>query len=273
MPRHSYLALAFLSVATLATPAAAGTLTITPVNGPDDAYATGQRLIDSFKYNLRGAQRYAATQTTLETPADFDPFAAQWSRANVAHLKYHWRNATGQARTTIYHAMSGRSPAAALGVGSSQGVGAYTMPDWRTYYVERNPSVYAHIVEGEPSALDAIEEFRLPGEPSGIGHQFDAEMRGLRTLERDIVKNHLTPGGRLTMWVSSPPCPVCRQGMRIVADTYDIDIQVFHLPAVRADTPQVYRLLQMTKNRMLRNFHQRVANERTSPDAPQCLRD
>ncbi|WP_036140408.1 hypothetical protein [Luteibacter sp. 9135] len=272
MVNHPRLAVALLLIAgTSWRPAEAGTVQFTQVD-TSDAYDAGQRLIESFKFNLRGAQRYAATQTRLTTQADFDPFAAQWSRANVAQLKYQWRNATGQSRTTLYHALSGKAPPAAMGVGEAQGDAAYVMPDWQRYYRERNPSVYAHVVENEPSVLDAIEDFRLPGETAGVGHRFDAEMRGLRTLERDIVQNQLTPGGRVSMWTSSPPCPVCRRAMQIVADAYDLDIHVFHLPAPAQDSPQVFRLLQMTKNRMLRHFHQRVSNERTVPDAPQCVR-
>lgn len=273
MPSHHRLAVALLvTVGAALLPARAGTVQFTQVSASDDAYDTGQRLIESFKYNLRGAQRYAATQTPLTTPEDFDPFAAQWSRANVAQLKYQWRNATGQPRTTLYHALSGKAPPAAMGIGETQGDAAYLMPDWHRYYRERNPSVYAHVIENESSVLDAIEDFRLPGETIGVGHRYDAEMRGLRTLERDIVQQHLTSGGRVTLWTSSPPCQVCRRAMQIMADAYDLDVRVFHFPAPTRDTPQVFRLLQMTKNRMLRHFHQRVSNERAAPEAPQCVR-
>lgn len=260
-----------LAVGCYATSAHAGTVTITQLEA-QDVYAVGQRLIGTFKFNLRGAQLYAATQTTLHGAEAFDPFAAEWARANIARMQYRWTNASGVPRVTVYHAISGKTPAAAMGIDATSGYAAYTMPSWKNFYNDKNPNIYAHIIHGETTALNALPSVYAPGESLGVGHRYDAEMRALRTLERDIIANNLPRGGRVVMWTSAPPCTVCRQAMQIVSDTYGIDMQVFHMPAPSADAPQVFKLVQMTKNRLMRNFHQRVENERGVTGEASCLR-
>jgi len=270
LPRAALLATAWLGATLASVDAAAARVTYEVVRDRQEIVSVSQRLIGSFKFNLRGAQRFAATQTTLSTPADFDPFAQEWGRTAVSQMEYRWTNAAGLERTTVYHGMSGRVATAVFSPMNGS-TAQYTIPEWRSYYGDRNPNVYAHVVMDEPTAIASVET-HAPGDLPGIGRQFDAEMRGLRTLERDLLAQNLSGGGRLTVWASAEPCPVCRRAIEQFANAYDVDVSVYFLPPV--GDPPIYerRIFQMTRNRLLRNFHLRVANERGKGVDAGCVR-
>lgn len=243
-----------------ALPASAASVVYTQLTASDDLVAAKEQLVSTFKYHLRGAQRYAAAHgPRVSSDEAYANFRRSWARASVAHVEYRWTNSRGRPWNTVYHGMSGPVASSALPRDGALVPAAYDMPDWAQYYTDHNPDVFARIPDGERSVLEQA----LEGDASaGVGRGYDAEIRAMRTLERDILAGNVPRGGRVVAWVSSPPCQTCRATIRLFADTYGIDVQVYHLPHVEDYDAEDFGLFQKTKNRLLHNFHLRVENER-----------
>lgn len=240
--------------------AVSGTVKYIELTSPEGMLAAKETLVSTFKYHLRGAQRYAAAHgPAVTTERAYTGFRTEWARATAAQVKYKWIDSTGRPRTTLYHGLSGRVAAASLPHDADLVVPSFDMPDWAQYYSDVNPNVYARIPDGERSIL---EESMAGDSTVRLGRGYDAEMRALRTIERDILAGNVPRGGVIAAWVSQPPCQACRKAFKIFSDAYHVNIHVIHLPAYEPSATGNVRLFQMTKNRMLRDFHLRVENER-----------
>lgn len=262
MATFRYLRAALLAAALLTSAvASAGTVKYIEVTSPEATLAAKENLVSTFKFHLRGAQRYAARHgPVVTTDRAYTGFRIEWAKATAAQVKYRWIDSAGKPRTTLYHGLSGRVAAAAVPHEStSLVVPSFDMPDWAQYYPDVNPNVYARVPEGERSIL---EESMAGDSTVRLGRGYDAEMRALRTIERDILAGNIPRGGVIAAWVSQPPCQACRKAFQIFSDAYHVNINVIHLPAYDPAATGNVRLFQMTKNRMLRDFHLRVENER-----------
>lgn len=271
MPLFSFRRLATLIIATAAFGAAqAGTVEYVKLTSPEDLKAAQEQVMSTFKYQLRGAQRYAANHGPLRTTsAPYETFRREMASATIARMEYTFKNAQGQPLTTIYHGLSGRVPAATLPRQIKATLPGTDMPDWANYFTDINPNVFARIPDGERSVLDQA----LQHEPSDAwGRRYDAEIRSIRTVERDILARNVPRGGVIRAWVSAPPCDACRATLQQFAETYDINIKVFHWPPVDEFNAPEFRHLQMSKNRITRNFHERVENDRKGTIPKRCPR-
>ncbi|SKB42888.1 hypothetical protein [Luteibacter sp. 22Crub2.1] len=257
---RSFRAAAAIALLLASSITVAGTVKYIEVTSPEAMLAAKENLVSTFKYHLRGAQRYAAAHgPATTTERAYTGFRMEWAKATAAQVKYRWIDSTGRPRTTLYHGLSGRVAAAALPRETGVPVPSFDMPDWAQYYSDVNPNVYARIPDGEHSIL---EESMAGDSTARLGRGYDAEMRALRTIERDILAGNIPRGGVIAAWVSQPPCQACRKAFQIFSDAYHVNIHVIHLPAYEPGATGDVRLFQMTKNRMLRDFHLRVENER-----------
>jgi hypothetical protein len=237
----------------------AGTVKYIELTSPEGLLTAKETLVSTFKYHLRGAQRYAAKHGPIVTtePA-YAGFRTEWSKT-TAQLKYRWTDSARRPRVTLYHGLSGRVAASALPRDTGFELPKFDMPDWAQYYSDANPNVFARIPDGEHSIL---EESMAGDSTTGLGRGYDAEMRALRTIERDILAGNVPRGGVIAAWVSQPPCQACRKAFKIFSDAYHVNVNVYHLPAYEEGATGISTFFQKTKNRMLRNFHLRVENER-----------
>lgn len=262
---------AALLVATAACATAnAGTVDYIKLTADDDISAAQDQLMSTFKYQLRGAQRYAAKYAPHRIVSEsYEGFRKEFARATIARMEYTWRNAQGTPLTTIYHGLSSRVAPAVLPRRDSLRLPGTDMPDWAMFYSDSNPNVFARIPDGEHSVLERA----LEGDTStGVGRGYDAEIRSIRTIERDILARNIPRGGSINAWVSAPPCAVCRATLEQFAQTYDVNIKVFHWPAVGEFDSSAFQGLQMSKNRITRNFHVRVDNQRKGTIPSRCPR-
>lgn len=253
---------AALFAAALLVPAMthAGTVKYIELTSPEGMLTAKETLVSTFKYHLRGAQRYAAKHGPLvSAERTYSGFRTEWSRATAAQVKYRWTDTAGRPRVTLYHGMSGRVAASALPRETAAELPMYDMPDWAQYYSDANPNVFARIPDGEHSIL---EESMAGDSTARLGRGYDAEMRALRTIERDILAGNVPRGGVIAAWVSQPPCQACRKAFKIFSDAYHVNVNVYHLPPHDDGAAGNRTLFQKTKNRMLRDFHMRVENER-----------
>lgn len=238
----------------------AGSVKYIELTSPEGLMTAKETLVSTFKFHLRGAQRYAAKHGPVVTTEEaYAGFRSEWAKVTAAQVKYRWIDSARQPRVTLYHGLSGRVAAASLPREAAAELPNFDMPDWAQYYADVNPNVFARIPDGERSIL---EESMAGDSTARIGRGYDAEMRALRTIERDILAGNVPRGGVIAAWISQPACQACRKAFKLFADAYHVNIHVYHLPAYEQGATGLKTLFQKTKNRMLRDFHLRVENQR-----------
>ncbi|UPG94940.1 hypothetical protein [Luteibacter aegosomatissinici] len=165
-------------------------------------------LRESYDIHVEAAGRMlqGAAGANLATP-ELNRLAHRWIRATVARFEYTY-HAGGRERTRVYHAMSGREADEILGLPVSEASGQYV-----GIAASRRASIEAA----------AGSQLAVP-EP---GHRLDAEVKGFRTLERDLVEGKVPARGRLRIWISQPICSSCRAMASSFETSYVIDTTIF----------------------------------------------
>jgi hypothetical protein len=186
---------------------------------PNDVVTTP--LIDAFRFHAEPAAAWYLDQLNgaLVSYDRFTTFHEALTRATYAAFEYTYQQ-DGRQRTRIYYAMSGQdNPPTGLPPASRS---------MASYMVEDHTRVHAYISDQDQSAIVSTQ---LEGENSSRIHARDAELKALRTIERDIRRRAVTSGGSIHAFISQPMCDSCEHALHRFAEIYDVDVNVNHLEA------------------------------------------
>jgi hypothetical protein len=155
----------------------------------------------------------------------FGSFEGGFKRATVARLEYTFEK-NGVMQTVTYHAMSGTEPDEAFtrllsNINKLPPTPLSPAADQFASQDDLSRNVRSISIEDDESELRATET------ADGLNHAGDAELKGLRNLEREIVDGTVTPAGRLVVRVSQMPCQSCRTVFDRMTDLYpDMEVEV-----------------------------------------------
>lgn len=182
----------------------------------------------AYDYHLEAAGRMiGAMDADGLTSADLDRLAHRWSTATVARFEYTYVQ-RGRPHTVVYHAISGQEANHILGL---------SVPDMTSYYPVS--------VMDRRAMITAAAGSRLA--PPEVGHVMDAEIKGFRSIEKDIVSGKLPRGGRLNIWVSQPACASCRRVASSFEDGYGVRTTVHQW--MKRETPGDSPFRQLSTHR------------------------
>jgi hypothetical protein len=186
---------------------------------PNDVVTTP--LIDAFRFHAEPAAAWYMDQLSGDiVPYDrFTIFHNALTRATYAAFEYTYRQ-DGRQRTRIYYAMSGQDN---LPTGLPRATRSLA-----SYIVEDSTRVHAYVSDQDNSAIVATQ---IEGENSSRIHARDAELKALRSIERDIKRRAVTSGGSIHAFISQPMCDSCEHALHRFAEIYDVDVNVVHLEA------------------------------------------
>lgn len=207
MPVARAVGTARLLVALSASLSAGPGIAVVVVNVGGDGGETVGMLRESYDFHMERVSSVVKANASTLTTQDLERLANRWMRATVARFEYTY--VTGRrSSTVVYHALSGREATEILGVQGSS--------------IEHE--VTRHTVHRPVSAI------RMPGSQLVLpaeGHLLDAEVKGLRALERDIRGGVIPGGGRLKVWASQPVCASCRALVDSFESTLAIDTTIY----------------------------------------------
>ena len=204
--------------------------------------ATSQRYVDAMRAII--SDRYKDEYLAIR----WEALETAMTNASVARMEYRFVQ-NGETRIRVYHALGGpplgamaqsafSGPTPAVTPGSPEPPDELEWPDGR-------PSPAADAVDyaatdaedsaffsgfGEndlrarilPPGSSALEPFEV----DGIDRALDPEFKVLRAIEHDLKSDVIPRGGSIRGAVGGATCGSCREAMRALADTYDLDIRL-----------------------------------------------
>ncbi|KAF1008192.1 MAG: hypothetical protein GAK28_01171 [Luteibacter sp.] len=202
----------------LAAPASAESWRATGFAEDDRNIVTGA-LIDAFRFHAEAAATWYLNQLegNLVSQKTFSQFSHAMVSATYGAFEYTYTK-DGVRNTRIYYAMSGRDdPPTGLPSGHTP---------MANFIAQDSTRIHAYIGANDQSAIrwTEIETDAIPDQ-----HRRDAELKAVRTIERDIRSGVVTRGGRLQAFVSQPMCDSCEHVMHEFERIYGADIQVNYL--------------------------------------------
>jgi hypothetical protein len=199
----------------------AGSVTLHPELEESDGNDMVETWVDaSYRYHALAASRWLRDAEGAETMAraEFDRFARPYLTGTYLTARYTWVDErTGAARARMYHAASGPE---------QPWVPPSVTPPGTAFvsYFEPSPGL-AHATLGSGEGSIVIHT-SLPGERNPDTHRADAEIRTLRTLERDIRDATVGRRGRVDIYVSTKVCDSCEIAIQRFAADMDVDIHI-----------------------------------------------
>ena len=168
-------------------------------------------LVNAMEYHVNGVS--GATKVNPSSSSKLKNLAAKWRGATVARFEYSYKGGT-----RVYNAMSGQDTADLLYEANSAGHKAY--PGFLRQSSVEKAATNVNVPNGKLSAT--------------IGQQAtDAELKALKTFEKDILDGAVPRGGRMVGYISQAPCASCdnviRQQLANQTD-YVSDIKISYLP-------------------------------------------
>jgi len=157
----------------------------------------------------------AATSHMKGNHQAFRDFARQFFTSTFAAFEYTY-TFNGREYTRTYYARSGEdSP--------RLGVRGPTPPSYSNYLQVQPTEVHATLLASDRSAITwtALAD----GRPSDARRN-DAELKAVRSIERDLINKRVPLGGEVTAFVSQPMCLSCEMAVRMFSLQYDIDVHV-----------------------------------------------
>ncbi|NID16148.1 hypothetical protein [Luteibacter yeojuensis] len=169
--------------------------------------------------------------------------------STVARFDYSYKNASGETVTRTYHARSGQSIGGTMDDiahgGSSSGSsssGSGKTPtandldilkdaeERRFYTADNAEHVRVRNLDARGSKVKVTN--------GDFKRVRDAELKTLRHIEFDLRNGVIPEGGRITGYVSQPPCDSCTEVIRNFGEDYEIAGDIYHLvPAPRNAAP------------------------------------
>ncbi|UPG90657.1 hypothetical protein L2Y96_02470 [Luteibacter aegosomaticola] len=202
-------------------PSFAGSVTLHPELEESDGNDMVETWVDaSYRYHALAVSRWlhAAEGAETMTRADFDRFARPYLTGTFLTARYTWVDErTGAAHSRMYHAASGPEQPWVPGTVSPPG-SAFV-----SYFESSQGLVHATLGSDEGSS---VIHTSLPGERNPDTHRADAEIRMLRSLERDMRDATAGRRGRLDIYVSTKVCDSCEIAIQRFAADRDVDIHI-----------------------------------------------
>jgi len=195
-------------------------------------------LLDAFRFHAEAGSTWYLDQLhgDLVSRQKFERFARSMSSATYGAFEYTFTR-NGVESTRVYYAMSGPdNPFTALGPPTRP------MAD---YIAQDSTRIHAYISDSDRSSIVATE---VEGDHDEGQHRRDAELKAVRTIERDMQAGTVTPGGRLQAYISQPMCDSCEHVMHRFSAQYDVDINVAYL---EGDLSEAYRRFRGVANRFM----------------------
>jgi hypothetical protein len=233
--RHSSLAMLLCSLCLASPVVDAGNVRIVTIRGKESVpVALADNLQKSLAFHSVAVEKWFqdATATVPAVRNDFVPLRSQFLKSTYAELEYSYTT-NGDLVTRVYHAVSGHDAPYYLKSPASHPT-TPTTPTGETsfgwsqtklfqdYFPVSDVQSRATILASDTSELTADDDLV----EDGFAHGRDAELKGLRTIERDIQAGKVLPGGQLSVTVSKPVCGSCESAIRKFADIYDVDVHV-----------------------------------------------
>jgi hypothetical protein len=151
----------------------------------------------------------------------FHEFARQFFSSTFAAFEYTY-TVNGREHTRTYYARSGEDP-------PRLGVRGQAPAPYENYLQVQPTEVHAVLLPSDRSVITwtALAD----GRPSDARRN-DAELKAVRSIERDLISKRVPLGGEVTAFVSQPMCLSCEMAVRMFALQYDIDV---HINALSGD--------------------------------------
>jgi hypothetical protein len=174
----------------------------------------------SYRYHALAASDWLLERSGVETMTgrDFDRFARPFLTGTFLTARYLWIDPrTGHQRSRYYFSASGPETPWLPDSVSSQGKAFEA-------YFEANAAVTRGTLGSAEGSI--VIHTSLPGERNPDAHRADAEIRMLRSLERDMRSSVAGPRGRLDIYVSTKVCDSCEVALQQFATAMNIDIDI-----------------------------------------------
>lgn len=223
-------------------------------------------LIDAFRFHAEAAAVWYLQQLNGDavSRARFERFSVPFVGATFGAFEYTYLR-DGVRQTRIYYAMSGRDePFTAMPPATTP---------MSHFIAQDSTRIHAYLDPQDVTTLVATE---IEGDHSEGQHRRDAELKALRTIERDIRRGTVTRNGRLQAYVSQPMCDSCEHLMHRFGALYDVDINVSYL---EGDMSVAYRQFRLMMERYMDTLLARVrhpsidtATSASTPDVGMCAR-
>lgn len=175
-----------------------------------------ERLAESFAHHVDPAVRWFVSETEGLPVGrhSFRDFSRQFLSATYAEFVYTYHE-HGIERSRTYFASSGElQPRLAAGNGR------------RPYldFVASGPTeVHAVLLAGNQSELTHIP---LDDGRGDHARRNDAELKAVRSIERDIRAGRVPRGGEVTAFVSQRMCDSCARAVQMFANAYDVTVYI-----------------------------------------------
>ncbi|HEY4092430.1 MAG TPA: deaminase domain-containing protein [Luteibacter sp.] len=195
-------------------------------------------LLDAFRFHAEAASAWYLDELNgdLVSRTKFERFGRAVSSATYGAFEYTYMK-DGVRHTRVYYAMSGPdNPFTALGPAGRP------MAD---FIAQDSTRIHAYLRSSDRSSLVATE---VEGDQPGGQHQRDAELKALRTIERDMQAGVVTSGGALHAFISQPMCDSCEHVMHQFSAQYNVDINVDYL---EGELSEAYRRFRILANRFM----------------------
>jgi len=161
--------------------------------------------------------------------------------STIARIDYTYTTPDGASVTRSYHARSGRSIGGTIDdiSGNSSSSGSSSSGSGSGNLTANDIDIRMDIDEGGYYPRDTLEDVRVRNlNPRGSTVQVanadyrrvrDAELKAFRHIEHDIRQGAVPEGGRITGYVSQPPCDSCANVIRNFGEQFHVSGDVYHL--------------------------------------------
>lgn len=175
---------------------------------------------------------------------EFKRFKNGFVSGTFVSARYTWtNNRIGRDGAMIYHAASGH-PQPWLPDRMTP------VADYDRYFPSGHLAVRAVIGD---AGVSEVTHTDIGGTPHGN----DAEIKLLRTLERDLRSRHVGSGGRLHIYVSTKVCDSCEIALQRFAADHDIDIDIH--PLSRDPLSPVRRAVRQRRRQVMEDLECELA--------------
>lgn len=184
---------------------------------------------------------------------EFKRFKNGFVSGTFVSARYTWtNNRIGRDGAMIYHAASGQShpwlPDRMTPVA-----------DYNRYFPSSDLAIRAVIGDADASEVTHTD---IGGTP----HRNDAEIKLLRTLERDLRSGDVGTGGRLHIYVSTKVCDSCEIALQRFAAEHDIDIDIH--PLSRDALSPIRRAVRQRRRQVMEDLECELALRKAAGGKP-----
>jgi hypothetical protein len=258
------VAMAMLVFCSATTAAHAGAVQYIPVESDESTIVDD--LGDTFTRYAYSLDRWLKIETPfvpeITHRSIFSNFEGGFKRATVARLEYSFE-IDGVGQTVTYHAMSGTEPDEAFRrlLTNINKMPSTPLSPASAQFDVSGRNVRAASIDDSESQLHGTET-----PEDGLDHSADAEIKGLRNLERDITDGVVAPNGSLKARVSKMPCRSCRTAFDEMTDLYpDMTVEVAY-PIEESEAYKAFNAYRNTAFKVVRNNRSSVEPMRSLED-------